>query len=116
MFKLVKPCAKCPFRRDVGGYLTRARAREIASAITAQDATFSCHETVTYDDDGKTVRTSQEQHCAGAAILLEKIGRANQMMRIMERIGAYDRTKLDMEAPVFDTPSEFIAHHGNKQR
>lgn len=116
MFKLCKPCPKCPFRRDVGGYLTKARAREIATAIMQQDATFSCHETVAFDDDGESTHSSNEQHCAGAAILLEKIGCANQMMRIMERLGAYDRNKLQMDAPVFDSVREFIEHHGKSSR
>ena len=49
-------------------------------------------------------------------ILLEKIERPNQLMRIMERLGFYDREKLDMTAPVFDTPKEFIAHHTPKRR
>lgn len=48
------------------------------------------------------------QHCAGALILLEKMEQPNQMMRWMERIGAYDRTKLDMDAPVFGDTEEFI--------
>lgn len=53
-------------------------------------------------------RTGDEQHCAGALILLEKLDRPSQMMRISERIGMYDRRKLDMDAPVFDTFRKMI--------
>jgi pSer/pThr/pTyr-binding forkhead associated (FHA) protein len=49
-----------------------------------------------------------EQHCAGATILLERLNRPNQMMRWMERLGGYDRTKLDMDAPVYRTPTAFV--------
>lgn len=117
MFKLHKPCAKCPFRTDVPGYLSRARANEIVTAITTKDAVFWCHETTvaSEEDDGDMVATKSSQHCAGATILLEKIDRPNQMMRICERIRQYDRTKMDMAAPVFDTPRQFVAHHGGRR-
>jgi hypothetical protein len=36
-------------------------------------------------------------------ILLEKLGRPNQWMRIGERLGLYDPRQLKMDAPVFDT-------------
>ena len=55
--------------------------------------------------------TEDSQHCGGAMILLEKIDRPNQMMRIMERIGGYDRRKLKMDADVFDDQYGFIDHH-----
>jgi hypothetical protein len=45
-------------------------------------------------------------HCAGALIFLEKLDSPHQMMRICERIGYYDRTKLDMTAPVVEKPSD----------
>ena len=59
------------------------------------------------DDEGEPDAASRdttgEAHCAGALILLEKLGEPSQMMRVCERIGLYDRTKLDMAAPVFDS-------------
>jgi hypothetical protein len=56
------------------------------------------------DDDGERARdTSGEAHCAGALIMLERLGQPSQMMRIGERLGLYDRTGLDMEAPVFES-------------
>jgi hypothetical protein len=64
---------------------------------------------VDYDDEGDPVIASKKwKFCAGATIMLEKAqdpeqAPANQMLRIMERIGTYDHRKLDMEAPVFDS-------------
>lgn len=116
-YDLKKPCAKCPFRTDCPkGWLGKRRAQQIASSIVEQQGTFACHETTEHDDDtGEHVRTEGEQHCAGALIMLERIGRPNQMMRLCERLGMYDRTKLDMDAPVFDTPTQFVKHHTEKK-
>jgi len=101
-FDLIRPCKDCPFRTDVRPYLTPGRCDEILNAIITEQRTFSCHET-TGVKGGKKV---EEQHCAGAAILLEKIKRPNQMMRIAERLNMYDYRKLDMTAPVYDSPGD----------
>jgi len=64
---------------------------------------FHCHKTGDCDDetgdfipkpDGSSLA------CAGALIFLEKRGRTSNIMRIMERLGQYDHTKLDMNADV----------------
>ena len=109
-FDLKTPCKDCPFRTDVRGYLTAARAREIIDAITRQQQTFACHKTVQHDEDGEHIPRTKEQHCAGATILLERLNLPNQMMRIAERLGFYDRSKVDMDAPVFRTAAAMIAH------
>ena len=102
---LKTPCSNCPFRNDTDFYLGEERAVDIAYQITSQDLTFSCHKTDRGDDE------KDYQHCAGAMIMLENLERPNQWMRICERLGGYDKTKLDMDAPVFKTPVEFILHH-----
>lgn len=38
-----------------------------------------------------------------------RLQRPNQLMRIAERIGHYRPDRLDMKAPVFDTPKAMIA-------
>lgn len=107
-FDLKKPCRDCPFRSDIAGYLTKARVHEIIESISRGQKTFSCHKT--NDTSGsETVETRNSQHCAGAMIFLEKNGAPNQMMRIAERLGMYDHTKLHMDAPVFDNASDMIA-------
>lgn len=40
-------------------------------------------------------------------ILAERDGGPNQMMRICERLGMYDPSKLDTSAPVYKTWAEF---------
>lgn len=107
-FSLKRPCAKCPFRTDVHPYLPPERADEILTAITVQDATFACHETTEFDEEGEHCSSSDEQHCAGALILLERMEQPNQMMRIAERIGMYDRTKLHMDAPVYEDDDHML--------
>lgn len=106
-FDLTKPCGRCPFRNDITPYLRKDRAVEISKAITEQQGTFQCHKTLDKPKD-------QHQHCAGAAIVLEKMEMPNQWMRIAERFGGYDHTKLDMKAPVFENVYEFIKAQRSK--
>lgn len=115
-FTMTAPCPHCPFRTDVTPYLSSGRCREILTSITDRQQTFACHETTKFDDDDdEHVPSAGEQHCAGALILLEKIDRPNQMMRISERFGMYDRRKLKMDSPVYSTPSAMrAAYRGSK--
>jgi hypothetical protein len=113
-FKLKRPCKNCPFRTDVPGYLCRARAQEIAESL-AQGAVFPCHETTVEDptsDGGELIATLDSGFCAGALITMERSGGANQVMRVAERVGVYEREKLDMYAPVHASLFAFVEHHG----
>ena len=112
-FDLTAPCKNCPFRTDITFYLTKARVYEIWEGITDGDATFACHKTVDYSEDGDAKRSDKEQHCAGALIALERRNRPNQMMRIAERLGLYDRTKLDMDEPVFNDADDMARARGS---
>jgi hypothetical protein len=107
-FNLTKPCKHCPFRNDIDGFLTKGRAEEIFNGMTEFQGTFTCHKTTVETEEGEMVDGPNAEHCAGALILLEKLDQPNQMMRIAERIGMYDRRKLDMDSPVFDNEDEFV--------
>jgi len=63
---------------------------------------FACHKACKVDEEeGEFVpRNDKTPHCAGALIYLEKRERPHQMMRICERLGLYDRSKLNMKARV----------------
>jgi hypothetical protein len=110
-FEMTTPCADCPFRTDVEPYLQAERVREIRDTLTRDQGTFTCHKTTVPDpeNDSRRMDGKNAQHCAGAMILLEKTNSPNQMMRIAERLQAYDRTKLAMDAPVFDSFAEMAA-------
>lgn len=118
-FDLKRPCAECPFRRDIPGYLTGARAREIANAVL-DGSTFPCHHTTetieTDDGESDCVATAESQHCAGALILARRRGRSSQLSRVAERLGYYDPSALDMESPVFISAAEMICHHSKAWR
>ena len=101
---LTAPCGDCPFRSDKPFPLGPARVTEIERSL--ERGYFPCHKTLDYDDGDDPVETEKTQHCAGALILLEKLERPSQLMRIYERINSYDRTKLDMDAPIYDTFEE----------
>lgn len=108
-YGMTTPCPKCPFRNDIPAYLTRGRVLEIERSLDRGN--FPCHLTTTHDDEEESdyyVPTGNEVHCAGALILMEKEDRSSQMMRIAERLGFYDHTKLNMDAPVFDSFDEMI--------
>lgn len=106
---LTKPCPKCPFRTDIKPFLTTGRAREICRELLQGQATFACHQTTKFDDDGEYLGHSEkEQHCAGALIFLELQNRPNQLMRIYERIRSYDRRKLKMDSPVFKSATAMV--------
>lgn len=115
-FTMKTPCPHCPFRTDIPGYLRPDRMEEIIDALY-MGQTFTCHKTTVTDpddDDGGMMDGPNAQHCAGALIFLEHQEQPNQLMRIAERLGGYDRTKLDMSAPVPDCEYELIDHHGGQ--
>ena len=93
-YAMTTPCDDCPFLKRMAHGFTLARLREFASGE------FACHKTCDDNEDGDFIAGSDSLHCAGALIWLEKRGRSTQMMRIMERLRGYDRTKLDMTAEV----------------
>jgi hypothetical protein len=95
-FALTTPCNNCPFRTDVRPYLRRARIEMLERDL--ERGTFNCHKTVK-----NLGAKGGEAACAGSLILLEKLDRHPNIMRIATRLGLYDRTKLDMDAPVYES-------------
>lgn len=106
-FNLKSPCKDCPFRTDINFHLDTERVVEITNALVCGQS-FACHKTTIHDDDGESVRHDGEMHCAGAMIMLEKMGLPNQIMRIGERIGMYDAQAISMDAPVFPTAQAMV--------
>lgn len=94
-YTMTTPCKECPFLKKFAHGFSIGRLHQFATGE------FHCHETGVCDEDtGDYTATDKSQHCAGALIFLEKRKSPHQMMRICERLGAYDRTKLDMKAKV----------------
>ncbi len=92
-YSMTEPCDACPFLLDSGF--------KLASLKRHASGEFACHKTCELSDDtGNYEPKKKSLHCAGALIFLEKRDRPHQMMRICERLGMYDRTKLNMKAPV----------------
>jgi hypothetical protein len=103
MFNRKRPCKTCPFR--TGGQAVRglhpARAEEIADTLLS-DGSFTCH-------DDLDAPESKRNHCVGAMLILEKLEQPNQMMRIAERMGFYDRDQITGHDEVFDDFDEWMA-------
>jgi len=104
-YDLTTPCESCPFRKDVHMHLRPERVVEIVTGLFS-DITFACHKTST--QIGRTSRHRDAKHCVGALIFLENHGHAHQMMRISERLGLYDHTKLDRSTPVYESMRDMI--------
>lgn len=92
-----RPCAKCPWLIKYfgpGDFLRPGRRLEILRGIE-HGGEFPCHETTEFDDDtGEAIHTNSERCCAGLAVLLLREERSSQMMRIAERIGAFNPEKF----------------------
>jgi hypothetical protein len=97
-YTLTEPCDACPFLKGspLNKSLRRGRLMEMASGE------FACHKACKVDEENGAYvpRNDKTPHCAGALIYLEKRNQPHQMMRISERLGLYDRTKLNMKANV----------------
>lgn len=116
-FGLVRPCPHCPFRADVPPFIRAEFAAELAADLDG-GATFFCHETVEYDDDVEGVPTDRSHHCAGALIVLLNDGvldrsglGTHDLLQIAERFGLFDRTRLDLGAPVYPSLAAFVDAH-----
>lgn len=94
-YTMTSPCDQCPFldTPQMRRGFTLRRLEEFASNQ------FPCHRTAN-GESGEYIATDRSVHCAGALIFNEKRETPHQMMRICERLGFYDMTKLDMTAKV----------------
>ena len=95
-FDLKQPCKDCPFIKgsSTNRTLAEGRLNDIIDTIR-HDKTFTCHKTL-------ELPSSEQQHCAGALVFLEREKCPNQMMRIAERFGMYDRHALKMDVDLID--------------
>lgn len=96
-YTMTSPCDACPFldTPQMRRGFTLGRLRAFASGE------FPCHQTADADNEDAVYRATEKSvHCAGALIFNEKRNQPHQMMRICERLGAYDMRKLNMDAPV----------------
>lgn len=115
-YEMTNPCANCPFRKDIPPFLNYGRVIEIGKSLIRGE--FPCHKTTVMGEgeDADLEATKDSQHCAGALILMEKTGQSSQMMRIVERLGMYDHSKLNMDAPVFDSWQEMADAQPKRSR
>lgn len=107
-YTMTKPCPECPFRNTAPIRLRVGRIEELAIC----DRAFQCHKTVDYDGEEEAPVGNEDnaQHCAGALIFAEKNGLSHQMMRIVERLGMYDHTKLEDRDEVWDDVAEWLVN------
>lgn len=99
-YTMTTPCDACPFLDNK----QMRRGFSLTKLEGFASGEFPCHKSaaVVEDEDGfaEYRATEDSVHCAGALIFNEKREQPHQMMRICERLGFYDMTKLNMDAPV----------------
>ena len=97
-YTMTTPCDECPFLKKLSHGFTMTRLRQFTFGE------FPCHKTAEereHEDGGSDfIASDRSLHCAGALIFMEKRGITHQMLRITERLGLYDRTKLNIKAKV----------------
>jgi len=108
LFDLVSSCTSCPFRTDLRNNLERRQVQRLQSGLSY--GTFTCVETTIPDPHyaAEVVDGPNARHCAGALILLTKMGTQSISMRIAENLGTFQSGILDMAAPVYDSWQEMI--------
>jgi hypothetical protein len=105
------PCDSCPFRKDKKFHLRKGRAEDIAAGLMRGES-FHCHKTIDYgaaEDPDDRPFNHAEQFCGGALVTLLKQGHFTQMMQIGVRLGVWDTSTMNMDAPVYDDLADFIA-------
>ena len=109
---LKRPCNECPFRKDtMFGWLGKRKATEIIDCIAGSDhGSFSCHKTNDFTESG-VKETETTEHCAGALILLHKLGSPNMAMRLGYLARKFNGKNLLDQDQVFDRSEDFIRHH-----
>lgn len=120
-YDVTTPCNNCPFRRKGGVRLRQERVEEIAEGmLDRRGRMLVCHKTTVdvenEDGEGERTETPESSYCAGALIFAEKNRNATQLMRIAERLGMYDRTKLRGHDDVFDDMDEMLEANAQDER
>lgn len=123
VFRIKRPCANCPWRKDsVKGWLGKERAEELARSVVFGDSPFWCHKTTQFtadeSDEGEEYSMKGgEAFCAGALILEKKVNRGgNFAIRLGFMYYDFDYSKLSGEDLVFDSTEDFIYHHSNNRQ
>jgi hypothetical protein len=94
-YTLTTPCSECPFLKK------NAKSYGLRKLRMFARGEFPCHRTAVLNEEESIYEIGPKSlHCAGMLIFLEKRDESTQMMRICERLRLYDRTKLNMKAPV----------------
>lgn len=88
-YRLKKPCANCPFRKEGAIDLEPGRLEQIVDTLVKDDySTFHCHKIVhsemggEWDEYGNYKASGKEAMCAGACAYLMKAGRPTVGMRV----------------------------------
>ena len=123
-YDLKRPCKHCPFRSDGTGIRFRCRERAAEIEESAYRYGFPCHLSATLLEDeeaplgeGGYVFGEDTQHCAGYAILALTEGGGGAWPGIDndEELADQIASKVDWEAPVFDSVEAFLDANSGRE-
>jgi len=108
---LTHPCAHCPFlTNSPPAWLGPWSPQDLLLYIRYQP--FACHLTINQPD--MAVDDARLQHCAGAALFLNRtltLGRHPATLAHQKALRTIDQ---DPAPSVFDSPEAFLAHHSRE--
>lgn len=107
-----RPCALCPFRRDVAPFLSPARVEEIWEAAR-WGTHFVCHETVNYEAPEAMPKPEHRRACAGMLLVARNSGLAEglQIVQLAERLAGVTLDHLRGKACVWPSHMAMIEAH-----
>lgn len=119
-FDLRTPCKNCPFRTDETAIRFACRERAVEIEESAYRNGFPCHLSADFDedeDDGGYVFGDNTQHCAGATIMYLQGGASGNVPFewLPERKQDAITDRLDFDAPVYDSPDDFLDSYGGDE-
>ena len=116
LIQIFKICKECPFTKGAPMHAGIVKALpEYHSRIERSVFSHSCHRTDPNADGYDFNYKGMIQHCAGATILCFKDKDCSGQVELIlvERAGKLDRSKLNMQAPVFDSFIQMVRYYAN---
>lgn len=111
-----RPCAQCPFRRDVVPFLRLGRVREIVDRARRHGEHFVCHETVDYSKPTQTLDPGRRA-CAGFMILARRseIFDGLQLVQLADRLVGLKAWHFRGAESVYASAADMLEAHKHER-
>lgn len=111
-----RPCATCPFRRDVDPLMhtdeiSPTRIRQMAPDLSR--IPWACHSTTDRTPEGRERDVETTQHCAGLRIVLEKQQTPHSVVEFLKAINECTVVEVDLDTPTYDSLNEMLVAYSD---